>query len=198
MLARGLNCPVTTSAGRWFDAVAGLLSVCWWQTEEAQAAIALEQLATQWLSENAAPEPDAELIADGLNLDVLVRRLVSLADGMASAEANPAAYRAMQAKGAALFHVALADVLARSGIKAAQQHRVNGIALGGGCFFNRILRGRLLDALTHAGLTVHLPLDSVYGDAGLAVGQAWVAAHRVRAATGIETHTSTTRNTLCV
>lgn len=199
MLARGLNCPVTTSAGRWFDAVAGLLGVCGWQTEEAQAAIALEQLATQWLSENAAPVPDAELIAAGLNLDDLLRRLVSLAEGMASsAEANPAAYRAMQAKGAALFHVALADALAQAAIKAAQKYRINVIALGGGCFFNRILRSRLQDTLTHAGLTVHLPLDSAYGDAGLALGQAWVAAHHVRAAPGIETHTPTTRNSLCV
>jgi hydrogenase maturation protein HypF len=199
MLVRGLNCPVTTSAGRWFDAVAGLLGVCRWQTEEAQAAIALEQLATQWLGEHAAPEPDAELREAGLNLDVLLRRLVSLATGMAhSAEADPAAYRAMQAKGAALFHVALADALAQAAIKAAQQHRVNAVALSGGCFFNRILRGRLQDALTRAGLTVHLPLDSAYGDAGLALGQAWVAAHHVRAATGIETHTHTPRKFLCV
>lgn len=197
MLQRGLNCPSTTSAGRWFDAVAGLLGVCWWQTEEAQAPIALEQLAAQWLSVNAAPVLDDALIAAGLNLDVLLRRLLTL---MAGTKANPAAYRAMQAQAAALFHVALADALAQAAIRAAQDQRISAIALSGGCFFNRLLRGRMQDTLTQAGLTVHRPVDSAYGDAGLALGQAWVAAHTVHAAPSPAQHpqATATRNPLCV
>jgi hydrogenase maturation protein HypF len=188
MLQRGLNCPSSTSAGRWFDAVAGLLGVCWWQTEEAQAAIALEQLAAQWLDNHPAPQRDAELVAAGLNLDVLLQRLLALRDAPSQA--------------AALFHVALADALARAALQAAQAHSIRTIALGGGCFFNRILRTRLCAALTQAGLTVHLPQHSAYGDAGLALGQAWVAAHTLHAArtyaSGTASHaTTTTRNSLC-
>ena len=191
MLARGLNCPVTTSTGRWFDAVAGLLGVCWWQPEEAQAAIALEQLAAQWLSENAAPTLDAELVAAGLNLDVLLLRLLALM----AASPDDASRLAAQSQAAALFHVALADALARAAIKAARQHQISAIAFSGGCFFNRILRTRMQDALTQAGLTVHLPLDSAYGDAGLALGQAWVAA---RSIANCEINNQPTRNSLCV
>ena len=232
MLARGLNCPSTTSAGRWFDAVAGLLGVCWWQTEEAQAAIALEQLAAQWLSENAAPVLDAELVAAGLNLDVLLRRLLSfMADvpgpansSAATHEASQCATRtdttdqaarpvgvfaacrpealvlAAQSEASALFHVALADALAQAAIQAAQQHQISAIALSGGCFFNRILRGRMQDTLTQAGLTAHLPTDRAFGDAGLALGQAWVAAHSLQPtrAQQINTQQATTRNSLCV
>ena len=196
MMQRGLNCPVTTSAGRWFDAVAGLLGICWWQLEEAQAAIALEQLAAHWLAHNPAPQLDAELLGAGLNLDVLLRRLLAL---MAGLETDSNAYRAMQSQAAALFHVALADALARAAIKAAQQHQVSAVALSGGCFFNRILRTRLQDRLTQAGLAVHLPIDNAYGDAGLALGQAWVAAHSlqtIRAST--ESPIQTARRSLCV
>jgi len=196
MMARGLNCPSTTSAGRWFDAVAGLLGVCWWQTEEAQGAQALEQLAAQWLSENAAALLDAELVAARLNLDVLMRRLLALMSGL---DADPAAYRAMQSQAAALFHVALADALSRGAITAAQQHQIKSIALSGGCFFNRILRDRMVDTLTQAGLSVHLPIDGAYGDAGLALGQAWVAAHTLQATrTATESKEQATRNSQCV
>jgi hydrogenase maturation protein HypF len=188
--------------------VAGLLGVCWWQTEEAQAAIALEQLAAQWLNENTAPQLDAELVAAGLNLDVLLQRLLArmaTQEINASAKTHALACHATQSEAAALFHVALADALARAAIHAAQQHNVRAIALSGGCFFNRILRTRLCDALTQAGLSVHLPQGSAFGDAGLALGQAWVAAHTLHASRTLgynrltaSSKQSTTRNTLCV
>ena len=195
MMARGLNCPSTTSAGRWFDAVAGLLGVCWWQTEEAQAALALEHLAAQWLEQNPAPLLDAALITDGLHQDLLMHRLLALMSGL---EADPAAYRAAQSEAAALFHVALADALARAAISAAQTHGIHAVALSGGCCFNRILRTRMVDTLTKAGLAVHLPADGAYGDAGLALGQAWVAAHTLQAArSATPAKEQPTRNTLC-
>jgi hydrogenase maturation protein HypF len=94
--------------------------------------------------------------------------------------------------------VALADALARAAIKAVLQHQISAIALSGGCFYNRILRRRMQDALTQAGLTVHLPADSAYGDAGLALGQAWVAAHSLHRMTSDITNTQPARNSLCV
>jgi hydrogenase maturation protein HypF len=195
MMASGLNCPHTTSAGRWFDAVAGLLGVCWWQTDEAQAAQALEQLAEQWLEQHPAPLLDPELSAAGLNLDVLMRRLLAL---MAGLETDPAAYRVAQSQAAALFHVALADALAQAANHAAQQHQTRSIALSGGCFFNRLLRTRMVDTLTQTGLTVHLPEGNAFGDAGLALGQAWVAAHTLHNLQSNEPNNPTTRNSLCV
>ncbi|MBM3190576.1 MAG: carbamoyltransferase HypF, partial [Chloroflexi bacterium] len=58
MVARGLNAPLTSSAGRLFDAVSALLGVCPQASYEAQAAIELEMVADDRRSD-AAPYPYA-------------------------------------------------------------------------------------------------------------------------------------------
>ena len=168
MLERKLNCPITTSAGRWFDAVAGLLGICLWQTEEAQAAIALETLATEWLSHHPAPVIDEELMAAGMNLDALMNHLLLLID-----QATDINY---QGECAAVFHIALAHALARQAIQVANDRKLKVVALGGGCFYNSLLRQQVSQLLLDARLEVLLPEGLNVGDAGLALGQAWVAA----------------------
>jgi hydrogenase maturation protein HypF len=53
------------------------------------------------------------------------------------------------------------------------------VALGGGCFFNRILTQRIVLQLESAGLNVLQAKSLSCGDAGLALGQAWVAERSV-------------------
>lgn len=166
MLDKGLNCPLTSSAGRWFDAAAGALGLSHHQRDEAQAAIALEQAAARALSRWPAlpPLPGAVLQPDG-RIDLL-SVLAPLFDAR---DADMAA---------AGFHLALADALALALITAARDRHTRTAVLGGGCFFNRILRERTVRRLVDAGLTVYLPGPQGCGDAGLAIGQAWVAAQQ--------------------
>lgn len=169
MLARGLNCPPTSSAGRWFDAAAGALGLSVRQTEEAEAAIALEQAAHRALLRQPDLPPLAGAAIDSQNrLDLrgLVQHLLAAHATDSATETDAAA---------AGFHLALADALADWAHRAARQHGCATVCLGGGCFFNRILCERVTARLQSAGLTVLRPQAHSCGDAGLALGQAWVA-----------------------
>lgn len=168
MLDKGLNCPLTSSAGRWFDAAAGALGLCHHQQDEAQAAMALEQAATRALAErpDLPPLPGAVQNADGrIDLRPVLARLFDAPDADTAA---------------AGFHLALADALADALIGAARDRGTRSAALGGGCFFNRILRARTVQRLQAASLQVFQTGDKGCGDAGLAIGQAWVAAQQLQ------------------
>jgi hydrogenase maturation protein HypF len=174
MLARGVNCPATTSAGRWFDAAAGALALCDRQREEAEAAIAMELLAARRLAGGARGTREAEPLftlvpgpaGEVLDLRPLGERLLDIASA-----ATPAA----RAEGAALFHVQLAQALVAWARNAAHFHGLRTVALVGGCFANRPLREHVADGLVRHGLVPVLPRTVSCGDAGLALGQAMIA-----------------------
>lgn len=169
MLDKGLNCPLTSSAGRWFDAAAGALGLCHHQRDEAQAAITLEQAATRALARrpDLPPLAGAVLRADGrIDLRAVISQLFDATDVDLAAAA---------------FHRSLADALADALIRAARERGTRVAALGGGCFFNRILRERTVHRLQAAGLQVFQTGAQGCGDAGLAIGQAWVAAQQLQA-----------------
>ncbi|MFM2347056.1 MAG: hypothetical protein RL654_1809 [Pseudomonadota bacterium] len=191
MLARGLNCPVSTGAGRWFDAAAGVLGLSVRQREEAEAAIALERCAAGWL------ERHPQALA---GVGPRVREGDGAHDGGLSGDLGGAVWALFEAllavdlqdaeacgRGAALFHAGLADALAVATVAAATRDGLHDVAFGGGCFFNRLLSQRLSARLTAAGLRVHRPQAVSCGDAGLALGQAWVAAATIRPPFATET-----------
>ena len=169
LLARGFNSPLTSSAGRWFDAAAGALGLSLRQRDEAEAAIALEAAAARWLAvhPDAPPWPGVVIGADNRLMlgDLFARLLDVTTDGVDEAAAS--------------FHLALADGLADWAVQAAHAHGSTTVCLGGGCFFNRILRERVTARLQAAQLRVLRPIDKGCGDAGLALGQAWVAARQL-------------------
>ena len=193
MLARQLNCPPSSSAGRWFDAAAAALGLCLQQDDEAQAAVALEQAAQRALGSGMAlpdlptPLPDAQGRLD-------LRPL-----WLALHQAAPTTAAATDALAAA-FHLRLADGLADWVLQARRQRPVRGVALAGGCFYNAILRQRLSERLQEAGLQVWLQTEHGCGDAGLALGQAWVAAQEHAAATAAQVQRleTTKENEPCV
>jgi hydrogenase maturation protein HypF len=164
MLAGGVHAPRTTSAGRLFDAAAGLLGVKPVAAFEGQAAMLLEGLAERHGA--AAPlEGGFAIDADGtLSLLPLLGRLADCDD-------TP--------WGAAVFHATLAEALAQWTRSAAERAGLARIALGGGCFLNRVLSAALRARLEAAGLAVYEAAAVPPNDGGISLGQAAVARARL-------------------
>lgn len=160
IMARGVNCPATSSAGRLFDAACGLLNVHPLAEFEGQAPMALEALAT-------APrvlEGGWAVGADGV-LD-LTPLLAALADCPDAAE------------GANLFHGTLAAAVA-DWVLTLRRHRPDlprVVAFAGGCFYNKVLSSDLAARLEARGLAVLRPRRLGPGDPAVSLGQAWAAA----------------------
>lgn len=169
MLVLGLNCPPTTSAGRWFDAAAAALRLAPLQQHEAEAAIALEHMATRHTG--ALPKREAVAVLAGQTLDL--RPLLAELLDWAPAEAE-------LPQAAAWFHQQFALGLADWAAEAARSTGCRTVCLGGGCFFNTLLTEGVTRRLQAAGLRVLRPLANSCGDAGLAWGQAWVAARQLQ------------------
>jgi len=166
MLARGLNCPPSHSAGRLFDAAAGLLGLCSVQQFEAQAAMLLESQV------KAVPSHVPPLWqGDGHQLSFLPL-LEALTEPSLSAQA-----------GAELFHGVLIAALSDWLQQISAQSGLRQVVLAGGCFLNRQLREGLSAALAAQGLAVFLPRQAPINDGGLALGQAWVVQMALRQAT---------------
>lgn len=160
MLDQAVLCPCTSSAGRWFDAAAGLLGVSRVMSYEGQAAMELEALALAYGSVPAM-ENGYEMAEGGiLNLLPLMSVLAEIKD---------------RSYGAALFHSTFVRALVNWAARYAEEMGVDKIALSGGCFCNRVLLDGVTQGLARAGYTVLSNRQVPANDGGLSLGQAWVA-----------------------
>jgi hydrogenase maturation protein HypF len=182
LLQKGINCPVTTSAGRLFDAVAGLLGVSIRQASEAEAAINLEKLARQWIDENGLPITSSICtIKNTHRLDtrsLLEYLVLNHTDSEDVAEL------------AAWFHINFADALAGWICQKSKLNNIFTVCLGGGCFLNSVLKNRVTTVLESNGLRVFSPQSITCGDAALALGQAWVAARALQGTANVNSRSS--------
>ncbi len=170
VLAAAGASPVTTSAGRLFDAVAAIAGLRARIGHEGQAAMELEAAAR--LEESGAYP--LELVEEdgpgGERLLVLdpgetIRALCAdLAEGAAPGDVS------------ARFHNGLAAATAAALAAAAGARGLDAAVLSGGVFQNRLLLERTVEHLRAAGLRVLVPERLPPNDGGIAYGQAAVAA----------------------
>jgi hydrogenase maturation protein HypF len=153
MLARGVNAPWTTSVGRLFDAVASIAGVADESRFEGQAAMLLERQIDE-ATGDAYPLTDG----DWAPMIEAVRRDAVRGEG--------------KSRIAARFHNTLANWI----VSVSRQAGVPQVALSGGVFQNGYLVERTAALLEARGFQVYTHQRVPPNDAGIALGQAVIAA----------------------
>jgi hydrogenase maturation protein HypF len=174
MSRRGINAPLTSSAGRLFDAVAALLGVRDAINYEGQAAIELEQWAdpAERGAYRVAVEPGGAMAGTG-PLRVCGADLVRAAAEDLLAGVGPAVI-------AARFHRGVAAAIAGVCTALAERSGLGTVALSGGVFQNLLLLGQVVDRLEESGFRVLTHARVPPNDGGISLGQAVVAGARDR------------------
>lgn len=176
MIERGINCPMTSSAGRLLDAVSALLGICEQPTYEGEAAILLE----------AAAEPSSESYEIALVKNTATEQSTAHDTSVVLLDAEPL-FRAllddMQADVpvtimAAKAHNAMIAAIVQSCLVANAAYGISIVALAGGVFMNRFITEGAIAALEGAGFTVALGKELPPNDGAISYGQAAVAAAR--------------------
>ncbi len=174
---RRFNTPLTSAAGRLFDAVAALVGVRRRVTYEAEAAIELEMLSTRWWEDQ---QPENEPPAYPFTLeegdDVAILRLRGLLQAI---QADLAGGKSPSEIGWR-FHRTMADMIVSVCQWVAAESGLGTVALSGGCFQNRLLLSLAVPRLERAGFRVLLHRQVPCNDGGISLGQA-LFAHFARA-----------------
>ncbi len=163
--------PLTSSAGRLFDAASAIVLGSRDVAFEGEAAIALEKAAMgvtgiHPLSYNLEQK-------NGVCQLDCTEAMNQLVEAILNNESKPEL--------AAGFHQMLAAGVADMAIHVATLRGVKNIVLAGGCFLNALLKEQVTAHLEDADLRVFCSQKLPYGDGAIALGQAWVAVQKLKA-----------------
>jgi hydrogenase maturation protein HypF len=162
-IERGVNCPPTSSMGRFFDAIAALLGATPEATYEGQPAMELEAMATAWAGDTLLPY-GYEVENGVIDTRPIVRAIVAdLEHGVERATI------------AACFHETVAAFTCDACRLLHDQGGPPDVVLAGGVMQNARLLARLLELLSEAGLHPHIHKEVPPNDGGMSLGQAVVA-----------------------
>jgi hydrogenase maturation protein HypF len=165
----GIASPLTTSAGRLFDAVAALCGIRVEVSYEGQAAIELEAAAAP-AEHGAYPLPIRGTDGAPLILDARPTVRAVVRDVERHIPVSVVAAR---------FHNALAAATASACGIAVKRTGIGTVVLSGGVFQNRMLLSRARSSLESGGARVLVPELLPPNDGGIAYGQLAVASARL-------------------
>lgn len=163
-LKNQINAPLTSSAGRLFDAVAAMLGLCSFSSFHAEAPMRLEQ-AIDYQDQASYEFAVGETIDPGPVIRDIVRDLkMNVPVGKISAR----------------FNNAIVNVLVKLAEKYRNELNINKIVLSGGTFQNRFLLKETERNLTDLHFEVFTQEQFPSNDGGIALGQLVIAAKHMQ------------------
>jgi hydrogenase maturation protein HypF len=177
MLSRDFQSPITSSAGRLFDAVAALTGIRQQSTFEGQGAMELEFAVRSCVSESYGFE-----IKSTAPSIVVWRPMLEQILGDVRGGVEPGII-------AAKFHNTMVEII----VEVARHVGETRVVLSGGCFQNRYLTERTVQRLFESGFRPYWHQRVPTNDGGIALGQIVDASRRASLAplTAIETSSTT-------
>jgi len=163
MLAKNINSPLTSSAGRLFDAIASLSGVREVTRFEGEAAMELE-----WAIGKTATEKSYPFAVSGSDLPLTIDWAPTVFQILDDVKKNIPV-----AETSAKFHNTMAEMI----IDVAGRIGEKRVVLTGGCFQNKYLLERTVGRLEQEGFRPYWHQRVPPNDGGIALGQIY-AAHR--------------------
>jgi len=162
MIDKNINCPLTSGAGRLFDAVASMLGLCQVASFPAEGPMKLESLVTKNCSESYA-----FVIDQTIRFDATIRGIVDdLSKGLDKSII------------ATKFHNTIISVIFETVDVVRRKEGINKIVLSGGVFQNKYLLEGTISLLKKNNFEVYTHASVPTNDGGIALGQLAVASKR--------------------
>jgi len=160
---KGINSPLCCSAGRLFDAVSAILTLCIESNYHAEAPMRLENKLESKITASYSFS-----LGTIISFSQTIREIVDdILSGVSTTEM------------ATKFHNTIATAAARQIQIASEQTGVRKVVITGGTFQNRYLTEKLLHLLRQMNLESYYPREIPFNDGGIALGQLAVAAHKM-------------------
>jgi len=166
MIDEGLNSPLTSSLGRFFDGVSAIIGVRSTANYEGQAAVELENI----IDENKEYNTYSYKIKNE-NKEYIIM-YDEIIKGIVGDLANNVGKGIISYK----FHKTLVKIFSEICVNIRNERNINVAVLSGGCFQNLFLLKNLKNILTEKGFRVLHHRKVPTNDGGISLGQAAVAA----------------------
>jgi len=159
---KNINCPLSSSAGRLFDAIAAITNVCAVSTFHAEAPMRLESVASAGIDFGYPFD-----LGDVVSFESTIRAIIDdIADGIDVAEIS------------AKFHNTVVNVIFAVASQIRKETGINKVVLSGGTFQNKYILSRIEKILEKERFEVFSQLKVPSNDGGIALGQLVIAAKR--------------------
>ncbi|OHE59299.1 MAG: hypothetical protein A2Z47_07990 [Thermodesulfovibrio sp. RBG_19FT_COMBO_42_12] len=162
--------PLSSGAGRLFDAISAILGICDRNTFEGEAAIALESITRPHIVDDY---PVDIKFRETMEIDFSQTILKIIEDFVHGADKGIIASN---------FHNTVATAILRVVQKLSSLYMIEDVALSGGVFQNIYLLERTIARLRSIGMDVHINEKVPANDAGISLGQAYIIRERIKAA----------------